>query len=95
MENDDNRDSDDTEKNVLRNKYRSCVALITSQKKKIKKFEMNSEYLKNVFLNYFEGKIDRNQLLPIIAVGLGFNDDERKKARNSLNDGQTTWWNKE
>eukprot|EP01083_Nonionella_stella_P317163 1153404_1 len=49
----------------------------------MKKFVDNSEYLKSTILQYFEGNISVDQLLSVMSVGLGFNEEELRKAESS------------
>merc|ERR1711951_6875 len=53
------------------------------QAKDVKRSVDNSQYLKNALLQYFDGRIAIEQLLQIAAVGLSFNEEEKKKARSS------------
>eukprot|EP01083_Nonionella_stella_P071118 190842_1 len=53
------------------------------QAQDVKKSADNSEYLKNALLQYFDAKININQLVSVAAVGLRFNEEEQKKAKNS------------
>merc|ERR1712130_184021 len=53
------------------------------QAKDVKRSVDNSRYLKNALLQYFDGRIAIEQLLQIAAVGLSFNEEEKKKARSS------------
>ena len=51
------------------------------QAQDVKKTADNSEYLKNALLQYFDGNIDSNVLVKIVAKGLNFSEEETKKAQ--------------
>ena len=53
-----------------------------AQAQDVKRSVDNSEYLKNALLQYFDGRIAIEQLLQIAAVGLSFNEEEKRKARD-------------
>jgi len=55
----------------------------------------HSEYLKNALLQYFDGKIDLNNLISVVSVGLNLDEEEREKAKQGkLVTEQTakSWW---
>ena len=58
------------------------VQELLNKSEDVKKSADNSEYLKNALLQYFDGKIDLNNLISVVSVGLRFNDEEQKKAKS-------------